>query len=218
MAYLSHCCIFAVDVYKKRYAFASENFADYFGYKPSFLKTIHLQDNGIEERIHPEDRERMMRAQVELGEFIYSLPPGQRNHYRNIFRYRMKNNRGTYIQVTSRHQVLLKDKNEKAWIIMGMLEASPDQHPAENFSYSVMNLKTGEITNPYSPASVPTTLTDRECEILLLMKEGFLSKEIASKLNISIHTVNNHRKNILCKLKADNAIEALNSASRQGIL
>ena len=42
-------------------------------------------------------------------------------------------------------------------------------------------------------------LSDRESEVLLLVAQGCSSKEIADKLNISIHTVNTHRKNITHK-------------------
>lgn len=42
-------------------------------------------------------------------------------------------------------------------------------------------------------------LTDREREILVLVAKGFMSKEIADKLNISIHTVVSHRKNLTRK-------------------
>lgn len=42
-------------------------------------------------------------------------------------------------------------------------------------------------------------LTDRESEVLLLVAQGCSSKEIADQLNISIHTVNTHRKNITRK-------------------
>ena len=54
-------------------------------------------------------------------------------------------------------------------------------------------------------------LTPREREILALAKEGMFSKEISEKLNISIHTVNRHRQNILEKLQVDNIIEAIRS-------
>lgn len=42
-------------------------------------------------------------------------------------------------------------------------------------------------------------LSDRESEVLVLVAQGNSSKEIADKLNISIHTVNTHRKNITHK-------------------
>ncbi|HBZ34773.1 MAG TPA: DNA-binding response regulator [Bacteroidales bacterium] len=42
-------------------------------------------------------------------------------------------------------------------------------------------------------------LTDREKDVLILVAKGFMSKEIADKLNISVHTVISHRKNITRK-------------------
>lgn len=61
-------------------------------------------------------------------------------------------------------------------------------------------------------------MTVREREILLLIHQGLLSKEIADKLNLSIYTVNNHRKNILAKLNVDNVIKAINTARNFGII
>ena len=42
-------------------------------------------------------------------------------------------------------------------------------------------------------------LTTREIDILRQITLGLSNKEIADKLNISIHTVISHRKNIICK-------------------
>ena len=42
-------------------------------------------------------------------------------------------------------------------------------------------------------------LSERETDVLVLVAKGMSSKEIASKLNISVHTVNTHRKNITHK-------------------
>jgi len=39
-------------------------------------------------------------------------------------------------------------------------------------------------------------LTEREIDVLVAVAEGLMNKEIADKLNISIHTVISHRKNI----------------------
>lgn len=44
-------------------------------------------------------------------------------------------------------------------------------------------------------------LSDREFEVFRLMGNGFNAKEIAHKLNISVHTVECHRRNIKKKLK-----------------
>ncbi len=51
-----------------------------------------------------------------------------------------------------------------------------------------------------SPASGADLLTDREREILKLVAESFSTKAIASQLQISVKTVDNHRTNLMRKL------------------
>jgi DNA-binding NarL/FixJ family response regulator len=53
-------------------------------------------------------------------------------------------------------------------------------------------------------------LTEREIQIINLIKEGQSSKEIASALNISLKTVEVHRHNVLKKLKLKNAASLVN--------
>lgn len=43
-------------------------------------------------------------------------------------------------------------------------------------------------------------LTDREIEVMALIVQGYINKEIAHKLNIALATVITHRKNIMDKL------------------
>ncbi|MBN2077342.1 MAG: response regulator transcription factor [Spirochaetes bacterium] len=50
-------------------------------------------------------------------------------------------------------------------------------------------------------------LTDRELEVLRLIGEGFKSKDISGKLNLSVNTVETHRKNIKAKLGCDSSGE-----------
>ncbi len=206
---MSGSCIFTVDVYQERYDFASSQFSRLFGYKESWLKSIQKQGDMLEDRIHPDDRKQILEFQIEHGEFIYSLSPEQRNDYQQIFQFRMLNSRQRYVHVVSRQQVIQKDKYGKAWIILGILDISPNQQQTGKVKRSVVNHKTGEIiTSP--PPALSSPLTLREKEILSLVGQGLLTKEIAGILNISIHTVNRHRKSILSKSGANNAIEALN--------
>ncbi|MBP9902190.1 MAG: response regulator transcription factor [Verrucomicrobia bacterium] len=59
------------------------------------------------------------------------------------------------------------------------------------------------------PAQAGAKLTDREEEILTKLTEGYHYKEIAGKLDISIHTVRNHIRSIYEKLHVHSRTEAV---------
>lgn len=61
-------------------------------------------------------------------------------------------------------------------------------------------------------------LSGREKEILLLMCEGFSSKEIAEKLVISPSTVHSHRSNIMAKLGLNSRYELIQYARQSGLI
>ena len=57
-------------------------------------------------------------------------------------------------------------------------------------------------------------LTNKENEILMLLSKGFLYKEIAGKLSITIGTVTQHIHNIYEKLHVSNKTEAINKLNK----
>lgn len=65
------------------------------------------------------------------------------------------------------------------------------------------NRKHGEAVNQ-NPINV---LSKREKEVLMLLIEGYNSKQIAEKLYLSERTVSNHRANMLQKCKVSNTVE-----------
>jgi DNA-binding NarL/FixJ family response regulator len=62
-----------------------------------------------------------------------------------------------------------------------------------------------------------TTLSIREREVLQLLAKGLSTKETASKLNISIKTVETHRKQIMDKLGIYSIAELTKYAIREGL-
>jgi DNA-binding NarL/FixJ family response regulator len=65
-----------------------------------------------------------------------------------------------------------------------------------------------------APDSSPVDLlTDRELEVFELIGQGFGTRQVAQKLNISIKTVENHRIHIKEKLNIENAIELVQKAT-----
>jgi DNA-binding NarL/FixJ family response regulator len=63
---------------------------------------------------------------------------------------------------------------------------------------------------PYIDQTVNQLLSKREQEVLELLSKGFLYKEIADKLFISLSTVKRHLNHIYVKLHVQNKTEAVN--------
>jgi DNA-binding NarL/FixJ family response regulator len=61
-------------------------------------------------------------------------------------------------------------------------------------------------------------ITDRELEVIRLISEGLSNKLIADKLDLSTHTVNTHRKNIMTKLNIPNTAGIVMFAVRNKLL
>ncbi len=61
-------------------------------------------------------------------------------------------------------------------------------------------------------------LTSREEEVMRLIAKGYANKEIASKLDISVKTVESHKTNVMEKLELKSRTEIVRYAVRQGWL
>ena len=62
------------------------------------------------------------------------------------------------------------------------------------------------------------SLTAREHEVLELIGEGLTNEEIAGKLDLSVHTVQTHRSNIMEKLGLHNRAQLVTYAARVGLI
>jgi DNA-binding NarL/FixJ family response regulator len=69
-----------------------------------------------------------------------------------------------------------------------------------------------EITNPQE------ILSKREIEILKMFAEGFINKEIADRLFISIRTVESHKNHIMQKLNLKTQVELVKYAIRHNLV
>ena len=65
---------------------------------------------------------------------------------------------------------------------------------------------------------VGSDLTSREVEVLQCLAQGLANQAIAEQLVISVHTVRHHVQNIITKLQAHSKLEAVATATREGII
>ena len=139
-------------------------------------------------------------------------------HYKLIQEYRMMDAQGKYKRLIEQYQILELDKKGQMWLLVGIVDLSPNQEDINGIKCQFINFKTGKSIPSEAPEKTSYELTKRELEILKLVKDGYLSKEISNRLSISLHTVNTHRQRFLEKLGANNSFEAVTFASRYGLL
>lgn len=68
------------------------------------------------------------------------------------------------------------------------------------------------------PSSAVSALTQREREVLKLIADGLSSKEIASKLGVSLKTIESHRANLMDKLDIHKVSGLVRFAVRAGLV
>jgi DNA-binding NarL/FixJ family response regulator len=83
---------------------------------------------------------------------------------------------------------------------------------AESVSENSPGYRSARIEDPY------LTLTKREREILCLIAQGKLNRQIAEQLFISLRTVHTHRARIMRKLRLRTAAELIHFAIRRNLI
>ena len=220
MAQVDNSAITIFDLYKKEHVFASYNFTSLFGYD---LEKIESGGNEFfNSKVHPDDFIAILKSSIRIFEYFLSVSKEQRINLKAINEYRVLNGNNQYVRVIEQHQVLELDRKGNVWLSLGVVDISPNQDSSTLTRTQVLNFKTGQLIKlpvEKTTANNPTIeLSSREKEVLVMVKEGLLSKEISEKLYISVHTVNTHRQRILEKLNANNSQEAIKYASALGLL
>lgn len=215
MAGISNGCAVLSDLATGTSRFFIGSFARFLGLEAGDAAREHLDtldEDCIYRRMHPEDLVDKRMLELAFFNFIYDKPPCDRRDYRSVCRVRMLNHRGEYVYVTNRTQILRNDASGNIWLALCLYDLAVEQTPLSGIDSWIVNNGTGERIPLSFARQRSALLSEREKEILRLIKNGLLSKEIAWRLGISVNTVNRHRQNILRKLSVDNSIEAVQTA------
>lgn len=206
------------DLASGEHVFSSYNLHELFGF--DLVSVEQIGNEYINSRTHPDDYLTLMRNGIALLQFLYSIEANERMNYKVINEYRILNAQGNYIRVIEQQQILELDSRGNIWLALAVLDISPNQEEYQGVKCQIFNYKTGEIVSVLALDHIDSQieLTQREREILKLVRAGYLSKEISEMLSISVHTVNTHRQRILERLGVDNSMEAVKYASQLGLL
>lgn len=220
LATLGNSGVSVFDLFKKSHLFYSPNFGSLLGYSSAII-----QKNGHDfwdSKIHPDDFIALMENGISLLKLFFQFSTDEKVNYKLINEYRILNAANNYVRIIEQHQALELDKSGNIWLTLSTIDLSPNQNLSEEFKSLLHNFRTGNII-PFRDEKkeldeIGLALSKREIQILRMVKEGLLSKEISYNLDISLNTVNTHRQHVLEKLGVNNSMEAVLYASRLGLL
>ncbi len=207
-----------LDLYQKKYIFLRSRYLDPFD---NPLIDHDPQDPFYYGQfIHPDDQAIVMDSYNKSFEFFLNLPEEERKDYKLILNFRQRDKNGKYLNIILQLVVLELDKKGNMWLILILDDLLPDKISFEGVNRRLIHIKTSKIClfNDEFEPNKKAILSTREIEVLGLVSKGFASKEIADKLFLSVNTVNNHRQNILEKVRASNTSEAVSYARNLGLL
>ena len=220
LATIGNSGISVFDMFKKEHIYYSPNFCAMLGY--NVQEIIEGGNHFLDAKIHPDDFIELTKNGITILKLFYQFTADEKANYKFINEYRILNTEDKYIKILEQHQVLELDSRGNLWLTLSTIDISPNQDVDGNIKCQLLNFRTGKIIDfkeePKPRETISVLLSQREIQILKLVKDGYLSKEISDKLAISIHTVNTHRQRLLEKLGANNSMEAVVFASKLGLV
>ena len=165
--------------------------------------------NKLMDMIHPSDQPYFFENEEKGLAFTNQLKFEEHFRYTIRYSYRIQKSDATYLRITQECQAL--EVNAQGHLAKTLVIHKIQEH--ENFcmqnDYKIFD----KAHSIYLDLNNDFNLTKRELEILTLIKEGLTSKEISAILNLSMNTVQTHRKNILYKTNSNSFIELVKKIS-----
>lgn len=194
----------------QNFEYVSKNFTACTG-----LPKENMENGGMDyfwSLFHPEDIQLWLACLQDLMKFTMdNLDDEQRKRMSYTWNYRIKNAKGDYITIIQNTTPLQFDKDNKP--VIGLAHYTVLGFDLEMdicASAKYLNDKNEYETLFYknvSSKNLLNSISNRERDVIRLLLAKKTSFEIAENLNISKHTVDTHRRNILKKLNLNSTFE-----------
>lgn len=176
------------------------------------------------ERILPGQKGIVAKKEAVAVDFFYNhLPASEIISYKSVYTYTIRDIDDNPHTILHQATPLTLNHNNKPEHILVVHTDVSHLYPQHTDNLSFVNLNNGKsfhevcyddgVFNPIKRRNKQEVsfknFTHREKELIIKISEGLSSKDIAEHLNISIHTVRTHRKNILKKSNFKNIHEVV---------
>ncbi len=192
--------VFVFDLNHYQMLWVNHAFKKILGYNNS---TDKIPEDVLLDIYHPDDRDLM----AEMKKYFKKNKKGT---YTAIFKFR--NHKGKYIWLCSAANVFRRNADDSVFEMVGV---------SINFSNEISYGKNLKVVSreqlKQSNKPIIEQLTKRERELTRYYANGYKTRDIAEMLDLSFHTVNNHRKNIMKKLGLHSIAGLVNFAVEHGL-
>jgi hypothetical protein len=201
---INNSFIAVIDLVKMSYQYVSPNIKTATGFSvEDFL------NNGVKlvfDNYHPDSLMTQKAIHKECTKFLNKLKTKDKPNYRFCYDLRFKNSNGNYIRILQRNKFLMFDQNGKPLLVLAVCNEITEYRTEQKQLLLITKVSKGKETivlkKEFYPEYENGILTRKETEVWKMVSEGYKSKEIAQKLDISPNTVLTHRKRIIKKLKS----------------
>lgn len=193
-----------INTSRKRYEFISHNFSTVLGHDINLMKSIGPKY--FLSFFHPDDLPTWLNISKELLEFTTEqVDKEDKKKLLFTYNFRIKNSRGKYQNILAHLTPIEFDSiGTPVMAVSHYTIVGEGSYKPLIGAIKILNKKNVYETvfyKNYSQQALSNKLSKREIDIIQELAQDRSSKEIADRLCISSHTVDQHRRNILKKLK-----------------
>jgi DNA-binding NarL/FixJ family response regulator len=198
---------------------------------PSIMDILGIQPEELSfdvffNLMHPDDQKIWGKKERIVGDFLLNkINPKDITKYKVMYLLRFKNTKNVYRTILYQAKALSISKDNKIQHVITIHSDITHLKPKFDHNFSIISntlpsyysIDTG-LDYKLVESNFKGLFTKREKEIISNIAEGLSANEIASKLFLSLYTVNTHKRNILQKSNCKNTSELLTRCLREGVI
>ncbi|WP_439481611.1 LuxR C-terminal-related transcriptional regulator [Cyclobacterium plantarum] len=205
---------------KSKYVYVESRIEPILQFTPREM--VGSQKNFFFSRMHPDDMYHHQQAMKEWQDFFFRLPISERRNYSTSYDFRFRKKNGQYKRLLQ--QLVFIEHDSEGNILYSLEKCTLISHWEKNKEQVLCvcgpNANKTLISSPTSGLNGENKpiFTSSEIRILKLLSVGLDSLQVANQLNISVHTVNTHRRNMLRKTGINSTILLVKFAKNNNLL
>lgn len=204
-------CVYILDFQKRALTFQT-GIKEFLGYDPKEFTFDRVVGS-----YHPNDHN--MVSRLVKATLSFASENNVQSEVGFLLTYRVRKKDGSYVKVLRQSNVFEIDKSGKIISNVSVLTdiSFIDSSERVQWKFDAPGLDQKKFKT-YVTKEYEGFFSERELDVLKLLKEGTTSSAIAHQLFISKHTVDGHRRNMLRKSNCTNTIDLINFCKINGLI